>query len=141
MKNFNKIVKELEKANKEYDSVQPSPKCKCTGIKGAICAVNHMGNPCPGYPPVNPKCPIHEVEEAKRLEDIPVNGDICTCFYCKGDCSCLVHKELNHKKVEPVKSKECEPVPFDIKQVIETKKQLKEWAVPDTSSEFDKRID
>ncbi len=42
-------------------SCQPSePKCICVkAIPGAICAVYHFGNPCPGYPTANPSCPVH----------------------------------------------------------------------------------
>ncbi|MCK9371116.1 hypothetical protein M0R04_14485, partial [Candidatus Dojkabacteria bacterium] len=68
-------------------------------------------------------------------------GKEAKCFCEREECHKKSYCDCKEKHSEPVKSKECEPVPFDIKQVIETKKQLKEWAVPDTSSEFDKRID
>lgn len=81
-----------------------SPKeCICQkAIPGAVCAVNHMGMPCPGYPSVNPNCPIHGNPQ-------PPSECGCHCSWCS-EMEYKQHhlcKNNCYKSVEPVKSKEC----------------------------------
>lgn len=62
-------------------------ECNCMKVgTGVICAVYHNGQPCPGYPSVNPNCPVHGSQPSEKENNCILENENCVSNWLKQPC-------------------------------------------------------